>query len=209
MPTANQLIATNGLTKVLRWERTPQGVWKKIPNDLELPARIISGLAPMAGNRVAVGDEAGNLHCLALAALGTSKQWTVKGNITRGPFRVGAEGVGCIVDGRKLWWINTVDDEEGKLYGSGDVASIIGEATTIGNDLLIAVLKRDSSLGMLANYAWIDLATGKLLHSEKLPEGLAPSSSAIALGKNRAFAPLSDGTVRILIKPEATTAANP
>ena len=209
MPSPNQLIASNGVNKVLRWDLTSAGVWKKVPNDLELTARIITPIAPLPGNRVAVGDDAGNLHCLALAALGTSKQWSVKGHITKGPFRVCAEGIGCIVDGKRLWWINSVDDEEGKVYGGNDVAAIIGEATTIGDDLLIAVLKRDSGLGMLANYSWIDLTNGKLLHAERLPEGLAPSTSAIAFGKNRAFAPLSDGTVRILTKPEATTVANP
>lgn len=209
MPTPNQLIASNGMYKVLRWNLSPEGVWKKVPNDLELSSRINTPLLPLAGNRLAVGDDAGNLHCLTLAALGTSKQWAVKGNITKGPFRVGAGGVGCIVDGKKLWWVNSVDDEEGKVFGSSEIASIIGEGTNIGNNLLIAILKRDSGLGMIASYVWIDPVTGKVTHAEQLPEGLAPSSSATALGKDRAFAPLSDGTVRILTKPETTTVANP
>ncbi len=209
MPGPNQLLASNGLNKVLRWDRNAQGIWKKVPNDLELTHRIVTPLVPLSGNRVAVGDDAGNLHALALAALGTSKQWNVKGSITKGPFRVGADGVGCIVDNRKLWWITGPDDEEGKVYASADIASIIGEATQMGDDFLIAVLKRDAGLGMLASYLWIEIATGKLIHTERLPVGLAPSSGASALGKNRAFAPLSDGTVRILVKPDATTVANP
>ena len=208
MPSPNLLLASNGLNKVLRWQRESQGVWKKLPNDLEVSARIITPFVPLSGNRVAVGDDAGNLHCLSLAALGTSKQWTVKGAITKGPFKVGAEGVGCIVDGRRLWWINSADEEEGKVFGGNDTAAMIGEATSIGDDLLIAVLKRDSGLGMIASYVWLSAADGKVLHAERLPEGLAPSSSATALGKNRAFAPLSDGTVRILIKPEATAAVH-
>jgi len=60
-----------------------------------------------------------------------------------------------------------------------------------------------------SSYLWIDQPSGKLIHAETMPEGLAPSSGPSALGKNWAFAPLSDGTVRILVKPAATTAANP
>lgn len=205
MPSANQFLATNGYNKVLRWERNAQGVWKKLPNDLELTNRIVTPLIPMAGNRVAVGDDAGNLHSLALAALGTSKHWSVKGSITRGPFKLGNDGVGCIVDGKRLWWITSGDDEEGKTFAGNDIAAIIGEATMIGDDILVAVLKRDAGLGMLASYLWVEPATGKVIHTEQLPEGLAPSSGATALGKNRAFAPLSDGTVRILVKPETAT----
>lgn len=209
MPTPDQLIASNGLNKVLRWSRNAQGVWKKVPNDLELPARIITNMIPLPGQRVGVGDDAGNLHSLSLAALGTSKQWNVKGAITRGPFLLGTEGFGCIVDGKRLWWINNGDEEEGKVFGNTDIAAIIGEPSNIGNDVLLAVLQRDPGLGMLASYVWLESATGKLLFSEKLPEGLAPSSGATPIGKDRAFAPLSDGTVRILTKPTTTAASNP
>lgn len=209
MPSANQFFATNGMNKVLRWDRTPQGIWKKSTNDFEIPARIVTNLTAVAGNRIVVGDEAGNLHGLALASLGTSKQWNLKGAITKGPFRLGTEGVGCIVDGKKLWWINSVEDEEGRFYTDPAIASIIGDGVTIGDDILLAVLKKDPSTGMLASYLWIDLSSGKLVQAEKLPEGLAPSSGPTVLGKNWAFAPLSDGTVRILVKPAATTAANP
>lgn len=209
MPSANQFFATNGLGKVLRWDRTAQGIWKKSMNDFELPARIVTNLVPVPGNRIAVADEAGNLHCLALAALGTSKQWNLQGTITKGPFRLGTEGVGCVVDGKKLWWINSVDEEEGRLYSDPAIASIIGDAATLGDDILLATLKKDSATGMLAHYLWINVASGKLVQSETMPEGLAPSSGPTALGKNWAFAPLSDGTIRILVKPPATTAANP
>jgi outer membrane protein assembly factor BamB len=207
MPGPNTLLATNGMNKVLRWERNAQGVWKKTAMDMELTARLITPMVVLPGNRVAVGDDAGNLHSLALAALGTSKQWPVKGTITRGPFKIGNDGVGCIVDGKRLWWIASGDDEEGKVFANDDIAMVIGQATMIGDDILLAVLKRDAGLGMLANYLWVDPSTGKVIHTEQLPEGLAPSSGATALGKNRAFAPLSDGTVRILLKPESTTAA--
>lgn len=209
MPSANQFFATNGMNKVLRWDRTPQGIWKKSTNDFELPARIVTKLAAVAGNRIVVGDEAGNLHGLSLASLGTSKQWNLKGTITKGPFRLGADGVGCIVDGKKLWWVNSVEDDEGRFYTDSAIASIIGEGVTIGDDILLAVLKKDPSTGMLASYLWINQASGKLVQAEKLPEGLAPSSGPTILGKNWAFAPLSDGTVRILVKPDDTTAANP
>lgn len=208
-PSMNQLIATNGLNKVLRWQRDAQGTWKKVPNDLELADRIVTPVIQVADNRVAVGDQAGNMHCLSLATLGTSRQWAVKGNITKGPFPVGAQGFGCVVDGKRLWWVNSPDDEEGKTFTSADIASIVGEASPMGDELLVAVLKRDAGTGMLASYLWIDAASGKVTHTEKLPEGLAPASGATALGSNRAFAPLSDGTIRILIKPEATTAARP
>src|SRR5262249_35137917 len=153
-------------------------------------------LASIPGNRVAVGDEAGNLHCLALASLGTSKQWNLKGTITKGPFPMGAEGVGCIVDGKKLWWLNSAEDEEGKVFSDASTVSIIGDAATIGDDILLAVLKKDAASGMLSSYLWIDQSSGKLIHAETMPEGLAPSSGPSALGKNWAFAPLSDGTVR-------------
>ncbi|MFT3883547.1 MAG: hypothetical protein QM703_28330 [Gemmatales bacterium] len=209
MPSANQFFATNGMNKVLRWDRTPQGIWKKSVNDFELPARIVTNLAAMPGNRIAVGDEAGNLHGLSLASLGTSRVWNLKGAITKGPFRLGAEGIGCVVDGNKLWWITSAEDDEGKFYSDPSMVSIIGGGVTVGDDILLAVLKKDESAGMLASYLWINLATGKLIQAEKLPEGLAPSSGPTALGKNWAFAPLSDGTVRILVKPAAATAANP
>lgn len=208
-PSMNQLIATNGLNKVLRWQRDAQGTWKKVPNDLELPDRIVTPVILLPENRVAVGDQSGNMHCLSLATLGTSRQWAVKGNITKGPFPVGTQGFGCVVDGKRLWWVNSPDDEEGKVFTSREIASIIGEASPMGNELLVAVLKRDAGTGMLASYLWIDAASGKVTHTERLPEGLAPASGATALGKNRAFAPLSDGTIRILIKPEPATASRP
>lgn len=209
MPSPDVLMSSNGLNKVLRWTRLAQGVWKKVPNDLELPTRIATELIALPGQRVGVGDDAGNLHSLALATLGTSKQWNVKGTITRGPFLVGADGIGCVVDGKRFWWINNSDEEEGKVYGNAELASIIGEPTVLGDDVLLAVLQRDPTLGMLASYVWLNPTTGKLLYTEKLPEGIAPSSGATPLGKDRAFAPLSDGTVRILTKPTATAASNP
>jgi outer membrane protein assembly factor BamB len=206
LPTPNQLLASNGTNKVLRWDRTPQGSWRKAMTDLELPARAQSPLCLLPGSIVAVCDEAQTLHCLSLGTLASPKQWNVGGAITRGPFRVGSSGVGCIVDGKKAWWVNKLDEEKGRLFSA---EAIVGEGTTVGNELVLAVLKRDAELGVLAGYAWVDLETGKAQHLESLTLGLAPASGPVALGKDRVFAPLSDGTVRILSKSEPATAAVP
>jgi outer membrane protein assembly factor BamB len=206
----NQLLATNGMNKIYRWDRSnPQAAWRRNTNNLEIPGRITTALCRLPEGKVAVGDSAQNLHCLTLTGLGMAKQWNVQGTITKGPFLVGPNGLGCIVDGRRAWWVNTVDEDEAKTFAAEDLVGIVGEGTTVGDDLLLAVLRRDKSLGMVAQYVWVDLASARAEQSERLPVGLAPSSGASPLGKTRAFAPLTDGTVRILQKSNTDTAANP
>jgi outer membrane protein assembly factor BamB len=203
----NQLLATNGLNKIYRWDRNAQGTWRRNANNIEVAARLTTPLCILPDGRICVGDSAQNLHCLTLAGLGMAKQWNLKGVITKGPFRVGAAGVGCIVDGKQAWWVNSADEEEGKTFSHDEIAAVVGEGTTVGEDLLLAVLRRDNNLGMIAQYVWVDPATGRPVQTERLPVGLAPASGAAPLGKSRAFAPLTDGTVRVLKKNATDTAA--
>jgi outer membrane protein assembly factor BamB len=204
LASATELLATNGTSKVLRWEKTGGGAWRKAMTDLDLPARASTGLCLLPNSLVAVGDETGTLHVLSLGSLASPQQWKLSGTITKGPFRVGPTGVGCVVDGKKAWWINALGEEKGHLFTAD---AILGQPMSLKGEMILAVLEADERLGTLAGYAWVDLETGKRQALERLAIGLGPASGPVPLGTDRIFAPLTDGTVMILQKTkEASTA---
>lgn len=203
LPSANVLLAANGTSKVLRWEKTG-GAWRKSMADLELPAKTSTGLCLLTNSLIAVGDESGTLHVLPLGTLASPQQWKLDGTITKGPFRIGDNGVGCIVDGKKAWWVNSLGDEKGHLF---EADAILGQPATLKGEMILAVLERDERFGTLASYAWIDLETGKRQSVERLTLGLAPATGPVPLGADRVFAPLTDGTVMILQKGKESSTA--
>ncbi len=209
LPTPRLLIATNGNNKLLRWEKTAQGNWRKISTDLELPARINSPILLVSDSMIAVSTDSRQVHALPISGLVSPQSWNVGGDVTKGPYRVGVKGLGCIVDGKTAWWVNQADGDKPKLFAAD---AIIGEGTTVGNELVLATLKRERNLGMLAGFTWVDVESGKPKQESfaSLPIGLAPASGPVALGRDRVFAPLTDGTIRILSrKAEQQAIANP
>lgn len=201
-----ELLATDGLRKIQRWERMDGKTWARVAaGDLTLGSRIVTpilGLKDPSGQpAICLGDDTGKLTVLAVGNLPSSREWEVKGNITRGPFRLGESRLGCVVDGSKLYWfdLNGPDGESltHDVAAAGDPeAGIVGQPQAVGEFILIPELS--------GKFTWLKAKTGENAGSAiQLVGSLVPASGAVPLGKHWSFAPLSDGTVLLIPQPGA------
>src|SRR5262249_26273676 len=117
-----EFFTTDGSTGLTRWywparERS----WATVPKGLvvpgaELPARI--GAAPLVLSadrggdelRVCVADFRGVVTLLRGIKLDKVREWDLGGKVTAGPFRRG-NLVGCVLDGRRLVWLDPGKDQ--------------------------------------------------------------------------------------------------
>jgi outer membrane protein assembly factor BamB len=201
-----ELIATDGARRLLRWERTDGKTWAQIKAaEMILPARITTGIVAVRDQsgepHVCVGDETGKLYLLSVGALPAQREWEVKGAITRGPFCLGQHAIGCIVDGARLAWFD-VNGPDGQVLtydssASGEVeAGIVGQPQAVGDYILVPELA--------GRFTWLNLKTGEpTMAPVTLAGSLIPASSAVPLGKQWFFAPVSDGTVMLLPLPKS------
>jgi hypothetical protein len=79
-------------------------------------------------------------------------------------------------------------DKDGEVWRYTAAADLVGEPQLVDGCLVLA--------DMSGKFVGLDLATGKATgKSYTLKANVAPSAAPIAFGKNRLFAPLTDGTV--------------
>src|SRR5262249_50706840 len=117
---ADEFLTTDGGRGVTHWV-WPQGKEAvslpaerddKAAPPVEVPARIVPAPAvlPRADGkgelRVCVADADGGVTLLAGDLLQPRQRWDLGGRITAGPF-VRGNGVGCVVDGRRLVWLDS------------------------------------------------------------------------------------------------------
>jgi outer membrane protein assembly factor BamB len=178
--------------KRLHW---PGGNMAEARASSELPSRIVAApvvLPPDAATgdvRIAVADAANTVTLLQGDGLRTARQWPMAGKITAGPF-VRGKGIGCVVDHRRLVWLDPDKDRHAWEYAPP--ADIVGEPQLVKDDLLVVA-------DLSGHFAGFDLTTGQEPGpGYTLRANVAPAAAPLAFGNGRLFAPLTDGTVLLL-----------
>jgi hypothetical protein len=202
----HDFLTTDGGRGLTRWRWPPDGTWRALPENkdpasptLVLPARIVSAPVvlpptdPKADEQhVCLADAEGNLHLLRARGdrLERQRMWPMGGKITEGPF-VRKDRIGCVVDRRRLVWIDPARSEPLWEYRSQGEA-IVGQPQLARDDLLVVA---DQS----GRFVGLNPEDGKA-HGEgyQLKARVAPAAAPTAYGSNRLFAPLTDGTVMLL-----------
>ncbi|HZT83305.1 MAG TPA: PQQ-binding-like beta-propeller repeat protein [Gemmataceae bacterium] len=198
---ADEFVATDGGRGLNRW-RWPAGQsWSALPKDKpdrepskELPARIVSAPAVLPGGHglaeLCVADADGVVHLLRAKgeALDVVRSWPVKGRVTAGPF-VRGRHIGCVVDRRRLVWIDPNKAEPVWDYKAAE--AIVGEPQLAGGVVLVA----DQG----GHFVGIDPAAGRPRSpGYTLKANVAPAAAPVGFGAKQVFAPLADGTVLLL-----------
>jgi hypothetical protein len=156
----------------------------------EVPDRIVAPpvVLPRAGGReprVCVADSAHVVTLLDGDGLALVRRWRMSGTITAGPFVRGGAVV-CVVDGRKLVWLDPAKDEP--RWSADFRADVVGQPQLIDGVLVVA-----DQRGQIQGLA---PATGKATGpGYAVVASAAPTAAPMAFGPDRLFVPLSDGTV--------------
>ncbi|HXG10005.1 MAG TPA: PQQ-binding-like beta-propeller repeat protein [Gemmataceae bacterium] len=200
--TEQDLLTTDGGRGLWRWRWPRGGVWHQLPKEkdprnptLELPARIVAPPVVLrsgdkADPQVCIADADGHVWLVRLKGDGLDpvRHWELDGRITAGPFLRGGH-VGCVVDRRRLVWLDPTEDRPLWEYTS-EGEGIVGQPQLIEGLVLVA----DQS----GKFVGLDPATGQPRGSYTLRANAAPAAAPVAFGPGRAFAPLTDGTVLLL-----------
>ena len=176
----------------------------------EMPFRIVSApillprAMPTAEPKLFVATSDGVITLLTGAELGTERFWKLEGKaITAGPFLRG-ERIGCIVDRRRLVWIDPAKEKilwQYTMPGEG----IVGQPRLIGDSIIMADVS--GRFVALNPENGEEKGTGYTLSASA-----APVASPIAFGTEEALIPLTDGTIFLLnlkqLLPQAKEAAS-
>ena len=139
--------------------------------------------------RVCVADVRGVITLLQGTTLEITRSWDVGGKITSGPF-VRGNRVGCVVDGRRLVWIDPAKDRVAWEYASAG-EGIVGQPQVIDNLVVVA--------DQAGSFVGLDPASGKPRgKTYTLKASVAPAAAPQPFGSNRALVSLTDGTLIIL-----------
>ncbi len=139
--------------------------------------------------RVAVADAANTVTLLQGDTLRTVRQWPMNGTITAGPF-VRGPAVGCVVDHRRLVWLNP--DQEQPLWEYTFDADVVGAPELVEDDLLVVA-------DLSGRFTGFDPVSGRMRGAGyTLRANVAPAAAPVGFGPGRLFAPLTDGTVLLL-----------
>jgi hypothetical protein len=186
---------SNGLQR-LRW--TAAGDWAWDGNGgktlvLARAARVVGVSAVLTAEgaepRVAVADADGTVTLVQADNLKPLRRWKLPGRWTAGPF-VRGDRLGCVVAGDTLVWLNP-DRADPEWTHRVEGAAIVGQPQLVGDVVAVA-----DQAGRLIG---LDPATGKPLGAGCTLQAVAvPAAAPLAYGKDRLFAPLSDGTVLVL-----------
>jgi hypothetical protein len=197
---ADEFLTTDGSGGLTHWQwhfqqkETFQALPEGRQPTATLPARIISCPVVLRTARknelsVLVADAAGSLWLLRGPDLAIGPSWNLHGRITAGPF-VRGDRIGCVVDRRRLVWIDPSKDKqlwEHPVQGE----AIVGQPEVVGNMVVVADLE--------GGFTGLDPATGQPLgKTYKLQTNAAAAATPTALGADEACVPLTDGTVFLL-----------
>jgi len=143
---------------------------------------------------VCIADAHGTLTLLSDTPAGGKgwkpvRTWPLKGRITAGPFLRGSH-VGCILDRRRLVWIDPTKDGVAWEFHDGN-SVMVGTPPMLKDELIVALQS--------GKFVALDPATGKSAGpGYRLKANVAPLAAPVPFGKSRLLAPLSDGTLMIL-----------
>ena len=154
-----------------------------------LAAPIMLPSDPARGTpRICVADAANTLTLFEGDTLQVVRQWPLGGKITAGPFLRG-KGVGCIVDRRRLAWIDP--DKDVPVWTYDFFADIVGEPQLVKDDLLVVA-------DLSGHFTGFDPATGQMPGpGYTLRANVAPAAAPVFFA-GRLFTPLTDRTILLL-----------
>jgi hypothetical protein len=189
---ATDFLATDG-SRGLRYFDWPEGKMGEEKAFAQVRRRIMAppALPPRAPGtelRAYIADAGGTLTLLQGNELKAVREWPLGEAITAGPFVRGG-GVGCVVDKRRLVWIDPATEKPAWEYAAAN--DLVGEPVLVDGLLIVA----DQS-GRLVG---LDPKTGR-------PAGLpyvfgasvCPTATPLPFGAGKLFVPLSDGTAVVL-----------
>jgi outer membrane protein assembly factor BamB len=206
----DRFLATNGnrTLSVFEWPLDKDKDWQRLPKEDQgeplKPLEYLMAAPPVllpSGKdqppRVVVADAAGMLRLFTVATDGSLQPglaWKLDGNLTAGPFvQAAPEGgwrLGCILDRRRLLWVDPEKKETLWSYDSGGPI-ILGQPQQI-EDMLVLALQS-------GRYLALDPNTGQPKGpGYTLRTSAAPAATPMPFGPGRMFAPLSDGTALLL-----------
>ncbi|MGH7168779.1 MAG: hypothetical protein ACRELG_00685, partial [Gemmataceae bacterium] len=213
----NRFLSTDGSRGLLVYDWPPDKDYQQLPlpekGELLRPLPYLVAAPPVLlpsrdgqPPRVVVADSAGVLHLFAVkpdGSLQAGLPWELKGKLTSGPFvQAAPEGgsrIGCVLDRRRLVWIDPAKAEPLWNYTS-DGAALVGQPRRI-EDLLVVTLQSGHYLGL-------DPSTGERKGlGYRLRASAAPAATPMPFGPGRMFTPLSDGTALLLSVEQLRAAA--
>jgi outer membrane protein assembly factor BamB len=206
-------LITDGGRGLNRWHWPAGDVYKE-DGHIDFPHRIVSspvllkaevsGQKSDSGELVCVADTAGQLHLVRAGNLQEVRHWDLGKSsgepgasttgavphITAGPF-VRGNRVGFVVNERRLVWIDSSQDKPAWEYAIPG-AGIVGQPQLVGDMIVVADLT--------GRFIGLDPASGKPLWPAGYSYGanVAPGATPAPFGPDRAFVPLTDGTVFFL-----------
>jgi hypothetical protein len=184
-------LTTNGSRGLSRWHWTANGA--KTDKSVELAGRIVTAPVllpadPDGSRRVVVADTTGVVRLLEANSLGTERTWTVGGQITAGPYVAGGR-IGCVVDRRRLVWIDPERSEFWQYDSPGE--GIVGRPQLAGEVIVVADL-----MGTLVGLNPADGTPRGAGYT--LQASVSPAAAPVAFGTDQVLVPLTDGTVLLL-----------
>ena len=202
---AEEFLTTDGSRglKRRRWffnDRIKQWFHDTLPKSadpsptVELSDRIVTAplVLPRADKgplRVLAADSRGVVTLLQGDTLQPVRKWELGGTVTAGPFLRGRH-VGCVVDHTRLVCLDP--EKDGKLWEyrtSG--GAIVGRPVLTDGVLVVG----DDG----GTFVGLNPETGTRLGAGyRLRAAVAPAATPVPFGDNRAFAPLTDGTMLLL-----------
>ena len=203
----DEFLTTDGFRGLSRWK------WSAVsPNEektVDLGAGAIVGPPSVlrlprkpAEVLLCVAESDGNVFLLRANDLTTVRRWQLKGTIDSSPFLRGGH-IGCIVDGRRLVWLDPDRDTPLWQYETPD-ARIVGQPNLSKGLLIVADLS--------GRLVWLDPGTGRPTGGVcRTPKGAIPAAAPVQFGAEQLFVPLADGSALLppLEPPRSQAAALP
>jgi len=162
--------------------------------------------------RVCVAEADGWVRLLTVLEDGQlvpQRDWNLKDEVTTGPFLrelpSGQLRIGCIVKQTRLVWLDPDNDQPLWEYGERPSPAAAGVAAAAAIDPTEAIIgepKLVKDVLLVADQAGrflaLDPTDGSVRKQYKLRGNISATVSPVPFGPNRAFAPMTDGTMLLL-----------
>jgi outer membrane protein assembly factor BamB len=197
---AEDFLTTDGSHGLSRWH-WPAGageVYKEVRR-VDLPQRLVSAPLMISSPnsqefQIAAADAGGFVRLLKGSNLEEIRHWDLKGKqpgrVTAGPFMRGNQ-ILCVINDGRLVSLDLNQDKPVWEYQSQEGA-IVGNPQLVGDMFIVAHVS-----GQLVG---LDSKTGKphMPQGFRLAANVGPTAAPVPFGSERAFVPLTDGTIFLL-----------
>jgi hypothetical protein len=180
-------LTTDGDRSLTLWRF--DGNMAKEEKTVSLPDPIVGVPLLLSAGELCLADLTGTIRLLRRDDLQQIREWPITGQVTAGPYRLDHH-IGCVVDGRRLVWIDPKRDGSQQFTTTGQ--GIVGRPQRVGDVILVA----DLSGRLVA----LDPATGETRGTGyTIRANVPPVAAPIAFGESdRIFVPLADGTIVLI-----------